>query len=147
MQQGEPDYAKECRNTVKSWCPPSGMIPSALDKEDTYSLLIPLKEKPLIHPASDPSSLIIILTAFQNSSFNSSSARAHAVRMNKQNKARPEYQCGRKYLYHKQCWPERLAETSHVELRPFFFIHGRTLSEGFLLNAATRGYRSAASTA
>lgn len=72
------------------------MIPSALDKEDTYSVLIPLKEKPLIHPASDPSSLIIILMAFQNSSFKSGSARAHTARMNKPNSAQPEYQWGRR---------------------------------------------------
>lgn len=51
--------------TLKSRCPPTGMVPSAVDKEDTYSVLIPLKEKPLIHRASYPSSLTIILLAFQ----------------------------------------------------------------------------------
>lgn len=57
------------------------MIPSAPDKEDAYSVLIPLKEKPVIHRVSDPSSLTIIPLASHNSPFNSSSARAHGVRM------------------------------------------------------------------
>lgn len=43
----------------------SGMIPSALDKDDTYTVLIPLKQKPLIHPASDLSSPAIIHLASQ----------------------------------------------------------------------------------
>ena len=84
---------KQRKVTVPSQC--SGMIPSALDKDDTYSVLIPLKQKPLIHPASDLSSPTIIHLASQTPPFNTSqagcSARAAALGMNKQNKTQAEF--------------------------------------------------------
>lgn len=123
------------------------MIPSALDKEDTYSVLIPLKEEPLIHPASDPSSLTIILMAFQNSSFNSSSAQAHAVRMNKQNKTQPEYQCEANTITNGA--GKDVTRCFYMEVRrmmTFFFIRCRTVQKEFLLNEATQGYHRAAPT-
>lgn len=78
---------KQRKVTVPSRC--SGMIPSALDEDDTYSVLIPLKSKPLIHPASDLSSPTIIHLASHSPCLTPAKPAAQPqppLWMNKQNK-------------------------------------------------------------